>query len=84
VLVALLSAKEAAKVLSLAVQTLAKMRVQGGGPRYVKLGRRVCYDPIDLSEWIELNKRRNTSEMRQHVEADESAARRSVRNRKTR
>jgi predicted DNA-binding transcriptional regulator AlpA len=61
-LAALLSASEAAKLLRLASQTLAKKRVEGTGPRYVKLGRRVFYDPADLSEWIEANKRHNTSE----------------------
>jgi predicted DNA-binding transcriptional regulator AlpA len=58
----LLSTEQAATLLGLARQTLAIMRVHGRGPRYVKLGRRVFYDPADLSAWIEANKRRHTSE----------------------
>ena len=58
----LLDAKAAAQVLGLALQTLAILRVAGGGPTYVKLGRRVLYDPDDLREWIDASKRGSTSE----------------------
>lgn len=58
----LLRTEAAAKVLDLSPQTLAIMRVEGGGPRYVKLGRSVRYDPADLAAWIEDNKRANTAE----------------------
>ncbi len=58
----LLGTKDAAKLLGLAPQTLAIMRVEGGGPQYVKLGRRVLYDLADLSVWIEGNKRASTSD----------------------
>lgn len=33
--------------------TLAVKRVRGGGPEYVKFGRRVLYKPSALREWIE-------------------------------
>jgi predicted DNA-binding transcriptional regulator AlpA len=59
---ALLSTLEAAKVLGLAPQTLMIMRLRGRGPRFVKLGRRVLYDPADLANWVEANKRTSTSE----------------------
>jgi predicted DNA-binding transcriptional regulator AlpA len=59
---ALLSTVEAAKVLGLAPQTLMIMRLRGRGPRFVKLGRRVLYDPSDIALWIEANKRASTSE----------------------
>ena len=36
-----------------AVGTLAQKRVHGGGPQYVKFGRRVLYKPSALREWIE-------------------------------
>ena len=32
--------------------TLAVKRVRGGGPEYVKFGRRVLYKPSALREWI--------------------------------
>jgi predicted DNA-binding transcriptional regulator AlpA len=58
----LMDTAEAARRCGLAKQTLAVLRVEGGGPRYVKLGRRVAYDPADIAAWIEANKRSNTSE----------------------
>jgi hypothetical protein len=33
--------------------TLAVKRVRGGGPAYVKFGRRVLYKPSALREWID-------------------------------
>ena len=58
----LLDTNETAKVLRLAPQTLMIMRLHGRGPRYVKLGRRVLYDPADIASWVEANKRQSTSE----------------------
>jgi predicted DNA-binding transcriptional regulator AlpA len=42
--------------------TFEKLRIYGGGPRYVKLGRRVVYDPADLDAWLEANRRTSTSD----------------------
>lgn len=58
----LLSRAEAAQFVGLAPQTLAIMAIRGGGPRLVKLGRRVLYDETDLREWIEGRKFASTSE----------------------
>jgi hypothetical protein len=38
-----------------ATKTLNKLRVVGGGPRYVKFGRAVCYCKTELDAWA-LNK----------------------------
>lgn len=52
--VVLLSAEDASKRLGLAKSTLAKMRLRGDGPTYIKLGpRRVAYRENDLAEWID-------------------------------
>ncbi len=40
---------------------LEKLRVTGGGPKYIKIGRRVYYDPDDLDEWLSAQKRLSTS-----------------------
>ena len=45
--------REAAPELGLAVQTLRKLRVTGGGPRFRYEGRRVYYLEPDLREWLE-------------------------------
>jgi len=52
----LLDCIPAADYLGLSPITLADWRVQGRGPRYVKLGRRVKYDIADLDDYIAENK----------------------------
>lgn len=44
---------EAAKYLELSTSTLDKMRVEGRGPRYLKIGGRVFYRLTDLDAYIE-------------------------------
>jgi len=58
----LLSTAEAADQLGVSASYLNKLRLTGGGPTFVKLSARVCYDPSDLSAWIEAQKRRSTSD----------------------
>ena len=44
---------EAASYLGLAASTLEKLRLTGGGPRFLRLGgRAVGYDIKDLDEWL--------------------------------
>lgn len=52
----MLNVKEAALAVGVSVSYLNQMRCYGGGPRYVKLGRVVRYDPADLAAWVEENK----------------------------
>lgn len=53
---------EAAVFLGLKPSTLAKMRVEGTGPIFSKLGHKVVvYDPADLEAWVMENKRTSTS-----------------------
>ena len=46
-----MSAPEAAEYLGLAPSTLAKARLNGSGPPYLKLGRRVRYRVSDVMRW---------------------------------
>jgi predicted DNA-binding transcriptional regulator AlpA len=43
---------EAAEYLKLSESTLAKLRCRGGGPEYLKLGKRVVYAKCDLDKWL--------------------------------
>lgn len=43
---------QVAKITGLATRTLNKLRVVGGGPPFIKLGRAVVYDTEDLNEWM--------------------------------
>lgn len=48
----MLTAVEVSKCTGLAVQTLAKRRVTGDSPPFVKLGRRVVYPETGLKRWL--------------------------------
>lgn len=53
---------EAAKHTRSAKFTLEKWRSVGGGPPFIKMGRRVIYDRKDLDAWLAARKRRSTSD----------------------
>ena len=57
-----LRAKQAAEYLSISPSLLEKMRFQGGGPIYAKLGRAVIYEVGDLDGWMDARKRGSTLE----------------------
>ena len=57
-----ISASGAALLLGLSESTLAKLRVNGNGPTYCKLGRRVVYRAEDLQSWRESRLAHNTSD----------------------
>ena len=57
-----LNTVQAAAWIGLSPKTLQRMRVTGEGPPYVKWGRRVIYDRIDLDDWMARRKRRFTGE----------------------
>ncbi|MFP3939500.1 MAG: helix-turn-helix domain-containing protein [Thermoanaerobaculia bacterium] len=52
----------AAEYLGLSPATLETMRTRGGGPVFVKLGRRVVYRREDLDEWLEERRRTSTAD----------------------
>ena len=57
-----LSVKSASVIVGLSVSTMNKLRVHGGGPTFLKLGRRVVYDSRDLDFWLEARRRTSTSD----------------------
>ena len=58
----LMDARAAATSLGVAPGTLAKWRVTGDGPPFVKLGARVRYDRDDLDRWLDANRHRTTGD----------------------
>ena len=52
---------EAADFLGLSKSTLDKLRVRGGGPTYLQVGRRILYDHADLEAWLSSKRRSSTS-----------------------
>jgi excisionase family DNA binding protein len=57
----LLTPQEAADYLRTGVRTLERWRHAGGGPTFVKIGRRVTYRIADLQTWVEAQRREHTS-----------------------
>ena len=53
---------EAARLVGLSESTLAKLRLNGNGPVYCKLGRRVVYRIADLDLWLQSRTARDTSD----------------------
>ena len=58
----LLKERDAANILNMEVATLRRWRWAGTGPRFLKIGGAVRYDPEDLSAFIEAGRRRRTFE----------------------
>ena len=58
-----LTAGEAAALLRVSPITLSRWRIQGCGPRWIKMGpKRVAYAVDDLIAWTNTQKRTSTSE----------------------
>lgn len=53
---------EAARYTRVAKSTLAKLRCWGGGPPYLKLGRKIGYHRADLDNWLASRRARSTSD----------------------
>jgi excisionase family DNA binding protein len=59
-----LSTREAAQRLSIGASTLKKLRVNGGGPAFHRIGRRIVYSSEILDEWAKRATFESTSEYR--------------------
>ena len=58
----LLTPKEAAVLLKVSVSWLAKTRMRGDGPPYIKVGRSIRYSEAALIQWMKSRQRLSTSE----------------------
>ncbi len=58
----LLSPKDTAVALGVSLSWLAKARLSGSGPRFIKLGRSVRYNETHLREYVRQQTRSSTSE----------------------
>lgn len=46
--------------------TFEKLRVSGGGPPFIKYGRTVVYDVVDLTAWLSARRKTSTSDISSH------------------
>jgi DNA-binding transcriptional MerR regulator len=58
----LLDTRAAAPRVGVSPGTLENWRTAGTGPRFIKAGKRVLYDPVDIERWKEANRFQSTSE----------------------
>lgn len=57
-----LSTEETAEHIRMSQSWLAKARLSGEGPPFIKAGRTVLYDVEDVDLWMAERKRRSTSD----------------------
>jgi predicted DNA-binding transcriptional regulator AlpA len=55
VIARLLTTKQVTDALGLSPSTLSRLRFRGIGPRYVRIGDMVRYNPADIERWIDAN-----------------------------
>jgi excisionase family DNA binding protein len=60
--IVLLTPNEAAKLLKVSVSWLAKARMRGDGPPYIRIGRSIRYSEAALLQWMKSRQRLSTSE----------------------
>ncbi len=60
--IALLTPKEEAKLLKVSISWLAKARMRGDGPPYLKVGRSIRYSETGSLQWMKSRQRLSTSE----------------------
>lgn len=61
-ILAVLTPKEAAHRLKLSTSWLAKARMRGDGPPYIRIGRSIRYSEATLMQWMKSQQRLSTSE----------------------
>jgi excisionase family DNA binding protein len=60
--IVLLTPKEAARLLKVSLSWLAKARMRGDGPPYIRIGRSIRYTEAALMQWMKSRQRMSTSE----------------------
>jgi hypothetical protein len=58
----LLIPKEAARYLRVSLSWLAKARMRGDGPPFIRIGRSIRYAEATLAQWMKSRQRLSTSE----------------------
>ena len=59
---AVMGTPDAASYLNLSAASLNKMRCMGGGPVFIRLGRKIGYMRPDLDKWLAARRATNTSD----------------------
>ena len=62
VIATLMTPNDAATVLKVSLSWLAKARMRGDGPPYIRVGRSIRYADGALTQWMKSKQRSSTSE----------------------
>ncbi|MCK0172346.1 helix-turn-helix domain-containing protein [Aliiroseovarius sp. S1123] len=57
-----LTEAQTAEMLNISARTLQRFRLEGGGPKFCKAGKRVLYAIPDLETWLKEHRHASTSE----------------------
>ena len=66
----LFTAAEAAQILKVSLSWLAKARMRGDGPPFIKVGRAIRYSELALQQWMKSRQRLSTAEAQQRTRFD--------------
>lgn len=58
----LIDDREVSRLTGIPRKTLQNMRLKGGGPHYIKIGKNCRYRPSEIENWLKDNTRRTTSD----------------------
>jgi len=61
-MIANLTPAEASTLIGISKSTLAKLRLKGDGPNYLKIGKSILYRPADIEGWLDKRTFGSTSE----------------------
>ncbi len=70
----LLKIEEAATYCGVSVNTIHGLRNRKCGPRAIRLGKRLMFDPVDLDAWIEARREPWADGIAELINEEESAA----------
>jgi hypothetical protein len=62
----LMNTKELSDYLKISTKTLERMRLNGDGPAYIKVGRRVLYSDLQIETYISERSYQSTAEYQLH------------------
>jgi hypothetical protein len=61
-MIELINARHTAQYLCVTEGTLAKWRLSGQGPKFIRVNRRIAYHPRDVAEWLDARRVSSTSQ----------------------
>ena len=71
----LITEPEYSQVAGVSIVTLRRERRLGNGPPFIKVGRRIYYDPLDVARWLESQKVHSNAELEERRDTQRESIR---------